>query len=631
MVGGWQVEIERYIMKFIVDIDYHHPLFLYLSEDLIDGFQSKRDKVVNEIIGFYTSMFSVRSPLTYFEASRFIKNLQDRIEAEIKKIVSKKSVYYWLHLYRRIPPVSSIASESEITVWLYRNIAECSFIKYGSTKIGSELIYSNKPNIPDHQIASGNLTKAMKKYQKESYRPFKTNGVFLGEFNSKELMEMYVIERMCFEFWHTTVCIRRLSKGGTLFVRNYLYYVQNNEEVDLLVKIHDEREKNQSYFVSTTGMLLQEQDIGISGVAFFPQYNIQQLSCSDYPYQKFFGLQEDYPDNEGKPFIPNFIWHLFNFDYYYRLHSFLQLDFRNYYGYSLEAFVTTIYLVVKRLMYLVIEDTNNKNTIVRNLMQRAYSFQGSEDNFIGDLESINSYDRLSSIPDYKIERKELKKVIDNLKLNEKDLLKISLSTLGPRKLFIPSFEGGFIIDYSAIHSILFTHMHLVPCEEGTKGPLFEDAVIEILLKENLPLWERKKKLKHQDGTSKEIDASIIFNNILFLFELKANRISLGSLAGYRESLDFRIEKMKGALKQVDNKADWLSTHRKGTNYELPETVNIIVPIVISPFVEYIWSIDDSLWLNSSTPRVCTPSEVKDILTEEIAKDIINKPYIRYLQ
>jgi hypothetical protein len=122
-------------MKLIMKFDYHHPLFLYLAEDFMDRFQSKRDEIVNEIIGFYTGMFNYKSPLTYFEALRFIGYLQERIELEINKIVSKKSVYYWLHLYRRIPPVSSIAGESEITVWLYRNIAECSFVKYGNIKI----------------------------------------------------------------------------------------------------------------------------------------------------------------------------------------------------------------------------------------------------------------------------------------------------------------------------------------------------------------------------------------------------------------------------------------------------------------------------------------------------------------
>jgi len=52
-------------------------------------------------------------------------------------------------------------------------------------------------------------------------------------------------------------------------------------------------------------------------------------------------------------------------------------------------------------------------------------------------------------------------------------------------------------------------------------------------------------------------------------------------------LEFRREKFENALREIDDKADWLKKDREGLNYKIPKSIDLIIPIVISPFVEYI--------------------------------------------
>lgn len=161
--------------------------------------------------------------------------------------------------------------------------------------------------------------------------------------------------------------------------------------------------------------------------------------------------------------------------------------------------------------------------------------------------------------------------------------------------------------------------------------MFENVVIERLRDKKFSLWECKKKLKHSDGTLREIDLSFIYKGFLFIGELKSYKMSLSYIKGDIDSLQYRKKKMIDALCQVDDKAKWLSTHVLGTNYQLPKEVKAIVPFVVSPFTEYIWDLDDNLWLTNLIPRICTPSECEKLCSDEAVKCISNKPYTIYLK
>ena len=225
---------------------------------------------------------------------------------------------------------------------------------------------------------------------------------------------------------------------------------------------------------------------------------------------------------------------------------------------------------------------------------------------------------------------EVSKIFKDLSVDSNEKINMSLTTLGPRKLFIPTFENGFIVDYASINFILQSHMHFIKENEDKKGHLFEDAIIQRLEKNNLQLWECKKILKHKDKTSKEIDISFCYKNVLYIGELKSNKMSMAFFEGDDNALEFRKKKLTKALNEVEEKAKWLLNHKEGKNYKIPETVNVIIPIIVSPFAEYIWSLEEELWINKTTPRICIASDLYKLATDEIINEVVKKPFAYYL-
>ncbi len=94
--------------------------------------------------------------------------------------------------------------------------------------------------------------------------------------------------------------------------------------------------------------------------------------------------------------------------------------------------------------------------------------------------------------------------------------------------------------------------------------------------------------------------------------------------------EFRREKFESALDDCDKLAEWLSKRRRGANFEVTQGIDIIIPIAVSPFVEYIWSSDETLWLTKEIPRVCTPDELSSITHRDILSEIVRKPFVRYV-
>ena len=174
--------------------------------------------------------------------------------------------------------------------------------------------------------------------------------------------------------------------------------------------------------------------------------------------------------------------------------------------------------------------------------------------------------------------------------------------------------------------------HYVPGRNiGEKGPIFENSVIKKIKKSNLITWECQKKLKGIDGTFKEIDVSFYDKNVLFILELKCIKRSLSYITGDFKALKYRKDKFTQALKDVDDKTNWILNHKEGHNFKLPDFINIIVPVVISPFIEYIWDVDDHYWICSNVPRICTITELFELLKNEYFNAIIKKPFIKFIR
>jgi hypothetical protein len=117
-----------------------------------------------------------------------------------------------------------------------------------------------------------------------------------------------------------------------------------------------------------------------------------------------------------------------------------------------------------------------------------------------------------------------------------------------------------------------------------------------------------------DGQSREFDFAARKGDILIIAECKATARSIAFDRGDWRAINFRTQKLEAALDQVDEKARWLRDHATGSNYTIKET-RAILPVVVTPFVEYLPSLSDRYWLPDRIPRVMTPGEFTSLLTK----------------
>lgn len=602
--------------------EYHNILFSYIYENTKIDFMKERNKIADQIVAEHIHN-CLEGDLQGKGSIESLTSLQNNIEEKMASIISKKSIYYWVHLYRRIGVESSFHGESLQTLLYYRTILEIAFKKYGATVIGDELLIvkDNNKDVRIDEIANGLYKKACEQYGLPT-NPNVDIGICLKNFDEDSLLEIYTLERLAFEYWYTTACIRRLHKGGTLvynfaFPDNPPYSVFAKPELEKLMKSYDKRFEKYEEVITSNGIISSEKQSSHEYMV-YPQYNIHRYSFEDYPQYKIFNLPIS--DDVGfQKFIPNFVWTDFDFEYYYDVHSHLSEVFFEKYNYSFESFVCTMYLI----LYANWSNANGDAVKACAALKRAYQHWESIDAFKATIVSI--YNRIKDNIGFHLDISELNVIFNDLMLPE-SREKIWLSSCGPQYLIFEA-DNKIVVDYNVVANILFQRMHFLQTDDDKKGHLFEDILIDRLKDKEYRLWEYQKELTHDDGSSKEIDLSFILGNYLFIGELKCNTMSLAYINGDLKSLEHRKDKMLKAIKQVDELAIWLKKHPTGTNYQIPEQICGIVPFVVSPFTEYIWDNTEELWLTSQIPRVCTPKECELLYDQSILSEIVTKPFV----
>jgi len=112
---------------------------------------------------------------------------------------------------------------------------------------------------------------------------------------------------------------------------------------------------------------------------------------------------------------------------------------------------------------------------------------------------------------------------------------------------------------------------------------------------------------------RQIDYAVAIDSHLVIAECKAVGRSIGFDRGDPQSIKYRTDNVvELSLSQVDEKANWLAIHQVGRNYNIAK-YDYILPIAISPFVEFIPSQDTRYWVTKDIPRVLMPEEFEQLL------------------
>jgi hypothetical protein len=180
---------------------------------------------------------------------------------------------------------------------------------------------------------------------------------------------------------------------------------------------------------------------------------------------------------------------------------------------------------------------------------------------------------------------------------------------GPHSLFLPLNDDRFFIDYAWVQRVLYNlFFNIRVSDQNFKG----DALEEIVHRRRSVL--PTGPCLALNGESRQVDAAFEVGDSLVIVECRAVARSFGVDRGDVRAIQFRTELVDRTLNDIDEKARWLAANPVGTNYDVRKYKSII-PVGVTPFVEYMPSLDPFYWLNEKTPRVLTPFELKNALDD----------------
>ena len=585
-----------------IQFEYHNMAFFYLHQEL-----EKLHKDVmyhpirNEFWGIVPE--GLYDPI---DGGKLVEDYLEILEHEIKKIISKNSIAYWIHLLRRISCVlEKFEGDGERSgvVGLVRCIFEASIQKYGKIESCNRVGSSGELEVED--ILDGFFVKnGLIEFGEEI---IKNSQLVLTKFGLNELKEFYLLEKLIFEFWRSAANLRGLNKGASWLVTHNPgdAFEERDEILQKSIKIFDDRFAVDIEAQFTAKGTLHEV-IGKDDrffIGHLPIYNIIRINTKSL-LEDYFKMFTDYNIIIKNEIITNFIALPINLLNYYNSNSSYSAEFQRVNNINFESVI----IILSSLLDMVVTNWDKPDNIMK-FWQRGYEGPYLKESI---LKTLKTYVPVScKIFDFKEEIIDFEKGIDFWTLNVQKRANMDLSYPGPHSIFLPYGPDRIFIDYAWINRRLFDLFW--NCElddEKFKGNALE-SFIQSQNKVVLPTTP----CIGIDGEKKQIDASFEKDGTLIIIECKANNLSIGFDRGNKEAIAFREKKYNNAIIQVDETARWLLKHRKGTNFDIHK-YNKIIPIVVTPFKEYIRTDNRKYWISDEIPRILTPSELIDFLNKD---------------
>jgi hypothetical protein len=223
-----------------------------------------------------------------YESQELLRSYLISVERELETILSKKSIAYWYHVYRRISLGGIGENKSKATIGLTRATMEAAFQKYGQLSICSGLADSR--SIAVDEIFGGESSKAELGFLEQYLEKFP--GIVLKQFTFRQLERFYLAERLAYEVWKINATLRSTGKGAQLKVLPEEPYFDEirTKDIDQTIDIYDRRNSKSYLFdsvASHSGTMFENklEDDGISllhhlnlkGEKFsFSEINLQQ-------------------------------------------------------------------------------------------------------------------------------------------------------------------------------------------------------------------------------------------------------------------------------------------------------------------------------------------------------------------
>ncbi|QLE91395.1 hypothetical protein [Pseudoalteromonas sp. Scap06] len=545
----------------------------------------------------------------HYQQYEVLQNILCVLEEEMGRVIKRHSVFFWLHLYRRIAPCLAEdlgANTSESVTVNVRQQAEQAIKKYGKLSCNND--FSLSSNADFGLILGGLLKKSYTKnferkivsfYEKELKR---SPQWVLTDFKVDDVLDVYYIEGISYQYWYVSAKMRSLGKGIALSISD-------------LGDVTEERTIEQESLILDFDRRNEEDNIQLgiaSNVGTYTASNLKDVSRAHeiilIPYinashytAKILGLT-DLPDE----FSPNYIPWFINSNDFYNSHSYLSKKFMKKFGFGLLELLQFAGFLSN---YIMSNDPRRKainksiglsyHSKFNRVLHSKSFFRRDKDEILKYYDSLkNNYYIKESELEYQIDS-----IFDHVILSEEKQRDIGIWSRGPQYVLI-ALDEGYLCDSSSWH-FLFQNMfyglrHYDP--KSIKGHEFEATLSDVLEENDFDVI--KKSFVIVSGESKrEIDVAVRIQDNLYLFECKASERPLNFDIGNPKTIEKRTKDLKEKLGQADSLKDFVLENKVGNNYDFSWAKNVN-SCVVSPFTEWIWSADNYLWTDCKKfPRV----------------------------
>jgi hypothetical protein len=607
---------------------YHEPAFALLHRRLGDRIEhalltAPAQVLARHLIGRLPTKQEIAAEVAW----PAVRGLLDVLEAEMADVLRTRSVCFWLHLYRRIGVMLHPHHESNTdprTVMLVRQIVELAITKHGRATDADELVPSNRVK-PD--LILGGFMRAgikarfkprfTKTYQRLTQSLRDSPQMVIKEFAEDDFVRVYLVEGLAYQYWRVTALLRALGKGARVTVdEDGTWNYASDEELWQLIECIDTRTEKQQLEGSLLGTWFDEKikrnensRSSMPWSLICPVYNVERLSAAWFFDALGLPLAGDH--------VSNFLPAPLDVGGWLKAHGFLADAFREQHGYRLETFVATLWAMANIVLFprtwFLAKSQSIRDRVFRytlmNTLQRGYGmFEIGPDRAVPELlRHIESF-----LPEVNVTEAEVRAVLDRLTFTPAAQAHISLWSGGPRYMVIPVDLQQAMVDLQGVPTMLVTLFVRLAHDQAHRGPVFEEAFRRTLLDRGFQV--RRGRLSSVGGASRELDAGVIIGDDLFVFECVSAQRPLDYEIGNPTTLARRRERLDDKVTQVLELAEFLETNPSGTNYDFGG-VRRIVPLVVSPFVEWLWDRSVRLWLSDGTPRILSAGEALDLIEE----------------
>ena len=582
----------------IAYLEYYQGPFILFHDDLRNsGYEPLKHHEVA------ASFWGIVPPGHYdSESARpIIQQYLSVLEQRLSDVIRRHSIGYWLHAYRRLFPGPIGGNDSDATVYLVRSTFEAAVQKYGSFDVCSGVGFSDQ--VDPSRIFKG----LMMAPEFARIRELLLKGhpqLVLTDFDSGDFKELYEMERLAYQVWRCGAALRTTGKGAGILVEPGVaggFHDTRSDELDKLVESYDSREWGLTASATGTAFDSEFKHAGAEGVVLCAKYNVTSSTLAGCE-----GWLASLRIRVHKDSRPNFFWIPFKLRHFYRAHTPYASAFEKMHGIPL----SWIFAVLCGLLLRVFVLWTREPTSFFRSWWRAYEGPHTREFVTKEISDALPLGIQSLGITIESNDVDVPAVIRFFEVTESKRETINLGTRGPLSIFLPFGPDRLFIDYAWIPQILFNLFFGVKMDnENFKGDALEELVRRG--RSVLPVGP----CKSPNGEERQIDASFEIGDTLLIVECRAFARSFGIETGDPQAIKFRTEKIELALKDVDEKASWLCLNPRGTNYDIGKFQRIL-PVAVTPFVEFIPSTAARYWLTDKLPRVLSPSELRDLLEDE---------------